>query len=134
MDSMPTGRITLLGDAAHAMTPCKYQPPFRPRPVIPLTKVHPTKTDCENIKVRGEGGFHAITDALNLARAIGKIDKNDGVEKIKALFGPYQDEMLARGKEAARLSEENFAKKRQVGSEEFYYGWGRRMAPLPDEE
>ncbi|KAI3332361.1 putative monooxygenase [Xylariaceae sp. AK1471] len=104
MDSMPTGRITLLGDAAHAM------PPFR-----------------------GEGGFHAITDALNLARAIGKIDK-DNIDSIKEVFGPYQTEMLERGAKAARLSEEAFAKKREVGGSEFYTAWGRPMGILPAED
>ncbi|KAI1753911.1 hypothetical protein F4782DRAFT_494367 [Xylaria castorea] len=104
MDSMPTGRITLLGDAAHAMTP-----------------------------FRGEGGFHAISDALNLARAIGKIDKGN-IENIKEVFGPYQTEMLERGREASKASEEAFAKKREVGGTEFYVAWGRPMAPLPDED
>ncbi|KAI0478223.1 hypothetical protein F4859DRAFT_513808 [Xylaria cf. heliscus] len=104
MDSMPTGRITLLGDAAHAMTP-----------------------------FRGEGGFHAISDALNLARAIGKVDKSN-VENIKELFGPYQTEMLERGKAAAKLSEEAFAKKREAGVGEFYTAWRRPMGPLPDED
>ncbi|KAI0423946.1 putative monooxygenase [Xylaria sp. FL1042] len=106
MDSMPTGRITLLGDAAHAMTP-----------------------------FRGEGGFHALKDALNLARAIGKIDK-DNIENIKEVFGPYQVEMLERGSKAAKLSEESFAKKRDFGAAdaEFYTAWGRLMGPLPDED
>ncbi|KAI0544686.1 putative monooxygenase [Xylaria curta] len=104
MDSMPTGRITLLGDAAHAMTP-----------------------------FRGEGGFHAITDALNLARAIGRIDKSN-IENIKELFGPYQAEMLERGKAASKASEEAFAKKREVDGPDFYTAWGRQMGPLPDED
>ncbi|KAI1275657.1 putative monooxygenase [Xylaria sp. FL0933] len=106
MDSMPTGRITLLGDAAHAMTP-----------------------------FRGEGGYHALTDALNLARAIGKIDKDD-IESIKKVFGPYQVEMLERGSKAAKLSEEAFAKRMgfEGGDAEVSYGWGRPMGPLPDED
>ncbi|KAJ8129759.1 hypothetical protein O1611_g3873 [Lasiodiplodia mahajangana] len=103
MDSMPTGRITLLGDAAHAMTP-----------------------------FRGEGGFHAISDALNLARAIGEIEKDD-VENIKRVFGAYQTQMLERGNEAAKLSEATFAKKREVGGAEFYSAWGRPMGLLPEE-
>ncbi|KAI0906005.1 putative monooxygenase [Ustulina deusta] len=104
LDSMPTGRITLLGDAAHAMTP-----------------------------FRGEGGFHAISDALNLARAIGKIDKDD-IENIKEVFGAYQVEMLERGRQAAKLSEEALSKKRELGAAEFYSAWGRPMGLLPDED
>ncbi|KAI0802847.1 putative monooxygenase [Xylaria sp. FL0064] len=104
LDSMPTGRITLLGDAAHAMTP-----------------------------FRGEGGFHAITDALNLARAIRKVDKDD-IESIKKVFGPFQVEMLERGSKAAKLSAEAFAKKLEFEDGEVYHAWGRPMAPLPDED
>ncbi|KAH8157261.1 hypothetical protein CIB48_g10982 [Xylaria polymorpha] len=104
LDSMPTGRVTLLGDSAHAMTP-----------------------------FRGEGAFHAISDALNLARAIGKVDKGN-LEGIKELFGPYQQEMLERGKEAAGLSEEAFAKKREVGGGDFYTAWRRPMGLLPEED
>ncbi|KAI1174890.1 putative monooxygenase [Nemania sp. FL0916] len=103
LDSLPTGRITLLGDAAHAMTP-----------------------------FRGEGGFHAITDALNLARAIGKIDK-DNIDNIKEVFGPYQEEMLERGAAAAKLSEEVFESKREFGRGEMYTAWGRPLGPLSDE-
>ncbi|KAI1425485.1 putative monooxygenase [Xylaria sp. FL1777] len=104
LDSLPTGRVTLLGDAAHAMTP-----------------------------FRGEGGFHAITDALNLARAIGKMDK-DNIENIKEVLGPYQVEMLERGGRAAKLSEEAFAKTRDPNAPQFYTAWGRPMGPLPDED
>ncbi|KAF3005594.1 hypothetical protein E8E13_000521 [Curvularia kusanoi] len=48
IDELQAGRVTLLGDAAHAM------PPFR-----------------------GEGGCQAIDDALKLARAIEGMDKTD---------------------------------------------------------
>ncbi len=83
--------------------------------------------------VRGEGGFHAISDALNLARAIGKIDKDD-IENIKEVFGAYQVEMLERGRQAAKLSEEALSKKRELGAAEFYSAWGRPMGLLPDED
>ncbi|KAI0202354.1 putative monooxygenase [Astrocystis sublimbata] len=104
MESLPTGRITLLGDAAHAMTP-----------------------------FRGEGAFHAISDALELSDAISKVDKND-INSIKNAFDPYQDKMLRRGREAARLSAEAFAKNRDVKSADTYSAWGRPMLPLPEEE
>ncbi|KAK6079469.1 early conidial development-2 [Seiridium cupressi] len=75
MRSMPAGRITLLGDAAHAMTP-----------------------------FRGEGGCNAMQDALQLARALRTINKPDK-EHIASVLGPYQEKMLERGSEAARLSQ-----------------------------
>ncbi|KAH7018073.1 uncharacterized protein B0I36DRAFT_435462 [Microdochium trichocladiopsis] len=80
IDELPVGRVTLLGDAAHAM------PPFR-----------------------GEGGCQAIEDALKLARAVEKMDKND-IGSIKSTMDSYQREMLARGGKAARLSAEVLSK------------------------
>ncbi|KAK7978102.1 monooxygenase [Apiospora saccharicola] len=75
-DALPAGRITLLGDAAHAMTP-----------------------------FRGEGGCHAMQDALKLARAVASIADKDDAESIKTVLGAYQKEMIKRGSEAARLSD-----------------------------
>ncbi|KAI1331017.1 putative monooxygenase [Xylariaceae sp. FL0255] len=103
LNSLPTGRVTLLGDAAHAM------PPFR-----------------------GEGAFHAVTDALNLARAIATVDKDD-TASIKAAFGPYQEEMLERGREAAKASEMNFSVKREVGGSNPIIAWRRPVGLLPEE-
>lgn len=42
--------------------------------------------------------------------------------------------MLETGKAAAKLSEEEFAKKREAGGPEFYTAWGRPMGPLPEED
>ncbi|KAK3201165.1 hypothetical protein GRF29_213g1344068 [Pseudopithomyces chartarum] len=76
IDELPAGRVTLLGDAAHAM------PPFR-----------------------GEGGCQAMDDALKLARAIEAMEKTD-VNSIRTFMDSYQREMLERGGKAARLSAE----------------------------
>ena len=43
--SLPAGRVVLVGDAAHAMTP-----------------------------FRGEGGYHAFIDSLNLAKILSRPD------------------------------------------------------------
>ncbi|KAK9778047.1 putative FAD-binding domain-containing protein [Seiridium cardinale] len=75
MRSMPAGRVTLLGDAAHAMTP-----------------------------FRGEGGCHAMEDAVQLARALRTINRPDK-EHIASVLGAYQEKMLERGSEAAYLSQ-----------------------------
>lgn len=42
--------------------------------------------------------------------------------------------MLERGAMAARLSEDMFAKKRNVGDKEFYMAWRRPMGVLPAED
>ncbi|KAI0122659.1 putative monooxygenase [Daldinia grandis] len=74
IEHLPVGRITLLGDAAHPMSP-----------------------------FRGEGGVHAFRDALNLSKAIGQLKSNDTSE-IESLFDPYQKEMLERGVRAVKAS------------------------------
>ncbi|KAI1114017.1 FAD/NAD(P)-binding domain-containing protein [Nemania sp. NC0429] len=72
--SLQTGRIILIGDAAHPMTP-----------------------------FRGEGGVHAIRDALNLSEALSLIDL-DGLEDVGPTLGRCQVEILERGSAAVRLS------------------------------
>ncbi|KAK8052961.1 FAD-dependent monooxygenase cctM [Apiospora saccharicola] len=60
MESLPVSRVTLLGDAAHCMTP-----------------------------FRGEGGCHAMKDGLDLARAICSVDQDDE-EGLRAALDAYQ--------------------------------------------
>lgn len=74
LDSLPSGRVVLLGDAAHAMTP-----------------------------FRGEGGYHALIDALELSKILGVVDGNK-IAALKAAVAGYNVEMLARGSEAVRNS------------------------------
>ncbi|KAK8084489.1 monooxygenase [Apiospora hydei] len=78
MESLPVGRVTLLGDAAHVMTP-----------------------------FRGEGGCHAMKDGLNLARAIDKIDK-DNDQSLREALDEYQKEMIKRGCGAAAMSSKEY--------------------------
>ncbi|KAK6844479.1 monooxygenase [Apiospora arundinis] len=85
-DALPESRITLLGDAAHAMTP-----------------------------FRGEGGCHAMQDALNLGRALAAIEDKNDIASIKTILGGYQKEMLKRGSEAARLSDTQLDEPRPRG-------------------
>ncbi|KAI1771041.1 putative monooxygenase [Hypoxylon cercidicola] len=103
---LPVGRITLLGDAVHPMTP-----------------------------FRGEGGVHAIRDALNLGRTLGQLKSND-TREIESLLGPYQREMIERGVPAVQGS-------RMQGSTNSYGGtdtdedkiiaWGQVPKPAPEE-
>ncbi|KAK7942446.1 FAD-dependent monooxygenase cctM [Apiospora aurea] len=74
MESLPVGTVTLLGDAAHVMTP-----------------------------FRGEGGCHAMKGGLNLARAIDKIDKGSD-QNLREPLDEYQKEVIKRGCGAAAMS------------------------------
>ncbi|KAH8675418.1 hypothetical protein BX600DRAFT_534880 [Xylariales sp. PMI_506] len=102
--ALPVGRVTLLGDAAHAMTP-----------------------------FRGEGGSHAIRDALNLARALAKIDKTSEGSR-KKIIGAYQQEMLERGGKAASLSSAAFDEKKDPKQAQARYIAGHPARPLPREK
>lgn len=76
LDSLPAGRVILMGDAAHAMTP-----------------------------FRGEGGYHAFIDAMKLAKVLGEVDAKD-FTALKASVAEYNAEMLERGTEAVRTSKD----------------------------
>ncbi|KAI9727719.1 MAG: hypothetical protein M1828_005947 [Chrysothrix sp. TS-e1954] len=75
---LPPGRVLVIGDAAHSMTP---------------------------FKVRGEAGVCAITDALRLGRTIKRIrDQQATGEEYDTLMTEFRDDMLARGKWAIEVS------------------------------
>ncbi|OTA82851.1 hypothetical protein M434DRAFT_378823 [Hypoxylon sp. CO27-5] len=101
IDDLPVGRITLLGDAIHPMTP-----------------------------FRGEGGVHALRDALNLGKALGQLNSNDS-DEIESLLGPYQREMLERGILAVRASR-NAQRVNTVGEGKLT-AWGQVAVPVPEE-
>ncbi|KAJ5495545.1 hypothetical protein N7539_000661 [Penicillium diatomitis] len=78
LDSLPSGRVVLVGDAAHAMSP-----------------------------FRGEGGYQTFIDGLKLSRHLIKLDKEGNahdMEAVKAAVSEYNREMLKRGWEAVRAS------------------------------
>ncbi|KAI1407932.1 putative monooxygenase [Hypoxylon sp. FL1857] len=101
IEDLPVGRITLLGDAIHPMTP-----------------------------FRGEGGVHALRDALNLGKALGRLNSNDRNE-IEALLGPYQGEALERGIAATRASRN--AQRVNTAGEGNLTAWGQVAVPAPEE-
>lgn len=82
LSSLPAGRVVLLGDAAHAMTPFK-----------------------------GEGGYHAFLDALALSKLFGKLaaDEEEGgapssLGAIKTAVEAYNTDMLRRSGQSVRSS------------------------------
>jgi 2-polyprenyl-6-methoxyphenol hydroxylase-like FAD-dependent oxidoreductase len=98
LDGLPSSRIALLGDAAHAMTPS-----------------------------RGEGAFHAFVDAMKLSDTLDQLQEEDKVKDIKAVqtaIGEYHAEMLKRGNTAVRASRSSYqdAKKRAETGEHFTSG------------
>ncbi|KAI0849365.1 putative monooxygenase [Daldinia vernicosa] len=101
IEHLPVGRITLLGDAAHPMS-----------------------------QFRGEGGVHALRDAINLSKAIGQLKSNDTSE-IESLLGPYQKEMLERGVRAVKASRNQ--RSFDNLSDGKIVAWGQTPVEIPDE-
>ncbi|KAI1338261.1 putative monooxygenase [Xylariaceae sp. FL0016] len=95
-----TGRVTLVGDAGHAMTP-----------------------------LRGEGGYHAMLDALILGRVLAQIDAGD-IGRVKEAMAAHQAEMLARGAKGAALSQQSFELGATQGER---FVWGVLVSRLEDQ-
>ncbi|KAJ9481870.1 hypothetical protein VN97_g11584 [Penicillium thymicola] len=80
LDSLPVGRVILVGDAAHAMTP-----------------------------FRGEGGYHTLIDTLllgNIFRDINTGAKSKDSAAVREIIACYNKEMLQRGRKAVQDSRE----------------------------
>ncbi|KAJ5687567.1 hypothetical protein N7536_010186 [Penicillium majusculum] len=78
LDSLPAGRIILVGDAAHAMTP-----------------------------FRGEGGYHTLIDTLllgNIFRDMNTGAKFEDPAAVGEIIASYNKEMLQRGRKAVQDS------------------------------
>ena len=104
LSSLPAGRIILLGDAAHAMTP-----------------------------FRGEGGYHAFIDALKVSKMLGQLDGKD-TAAVKAAVSEYNVELLKRGVEAVRNSRNAQTARKNEKGEEIYISAGHVAKPMPEEE
>lgn len=89
LESLPAGRVLLMGDSAHAMTP-----------------------------FRGEGGYHTLIDGLVLSKILGELNTggkfNDAAAVEQAVAG-YSEEMLRRGGQAVRDSRNLHANAARVG-------------------
>lgn len=78
--SLPAGRVVLMGDAAHVMTP-----------------------------FRGEGGYNTFLDAMAFAKILDRLNSDRKVRDIgavKSAVDEYNTEMLERGVKSVRLSRE----------------------------
>ncbi|KAI8711024.1 Fad binding domain protein [Fusarium sp. LHS14.1] len=105
IDSLPSGRVALLGDAAHAMTPS-----------------------------RGEGAFHAFVDALKLSVILGRLETYGNAHDINVVtpaVQEYHTEILERGGAAVRASRSSYqdAKNRAESGQHFAPG----MKVIPEE-
>ncbi|ORY56607.1 uncharacterized protein BCR38DRAFT_414361 [Pseudomassariella vexata] len=75
-DQLPAGKVMVIGDAAHSMTP-----------------------------FRGEAGVCAFTDALKFGRTLTRVrDTQSKVEELKKLLTEFRDDMLVRGDWAIEVS------------------------------
>ncbi|KAI1354500.1 FAD/NAD(P)-binding domain-containing protein [Xylaria sp. FL0043] len=95
-----TGRVTVLGDAVHPMTP-----------------------------FRGEGGMHAIRDALNLGKVIESF-RNSYPTVPRHALESYHQEMLERGHRAVKLSRNALKINREQDS--VVVAWGSVATPIPE--
>ncbi|KAI0426697.1 FAD/NAD(P)-binding domain-containing protein [Xylaria sp. FL1042] len=101
--SLPsTGRVTVVGDAVHPMTP-----------------------------FRGEGGMHAIRDALNLGKVIESF-RNSYPNGSQHTLESYHQEILERGHRAVKLSRN--ALKLNQEQDSIVSAWGTVARPTPDEK
>ncbi|KAI1151635.1 FAD/NAD(P)-binding domain-containing protein [Nemania diffusa] len=101
ISSLPTGRIVLVGDAAHPMAP-----------------------------FRGEGGVHAIRDAINLSSAFDHLDLKH-LTNIGLTLRPFQQEILDRGSAAVKLSRNATRNNQQAQSA--IVAWGHVAKPIAEE-
>lgn len=106
LDSIPAGRVILMGDAAHAMTP-----------------------------FRGEGGYHTLVDAIILSKKLGELatgDKFKGIAAVKEVVSGYNSNMLERAGRAVRDSRNLHADAQRFGPDG--KPLVVKMMPLPDVE
>ncbi|CAN9283122.1 unnamed protein product [Alternaria alternata] len=104
-EDISSGRVALLGDAAHCMTPFS-----------------------------GQGGVTAIRDALDLARALSRVAE-DGLRgaDLQAVMAKYRDTMLERGVRAVQLSRDAITKSNLV-REGAPFAYGQYSKPIPLEK
>lgn len=89
LEDIPAGRVILMGDAAHAMTP-----------------------------FRGEGGYHTLVDTLVLGKMLGELNssgKFNDTEAVKEAVGSYNTAMLKRSGQAVRDSRNLHADAQRFG-------------------
>ncbi|KAK6070675.1 FAD binding domain protein [Seiridium cupressi] len=74
------------------------------------------------VRFRGEGGVHALRDALSLAKTVAKIG-NDERKTILDAVGDYQREMVKRGVEAVQRSRAVARKERREDKPFIIWGY-----------
>ena len=103
---LPAGRVILMGDAAHAMTP-----------------------------FRGEGGYHTMIDMLVLSETLGELNdtgKYKDITAVKRTVEEYNSDMLKRAGRAVRDSRNLHADAQRFGPDG--KPLVLEIVPLPDTE
>lgn len=101
---LPAGRVILMGDAAHAMTP-----------------------------FRGEGGYHTLLDTLVLGNRLGELERSGDFSDISAVqevVAEYNSAMLKRAGQAVRDSRNLHADAQRFGPDG--KPLILKISPLPD--
>lgn len=86
-EGLPKGRVTLLGDSLHLMTPCKFE--LLPDSSVYYQYLSSSATDI--LTVKGSGGNLAIKDSMDLATLIASSSKT-----IPDFLQEYADSAIPR--------------------------------------
>lgn len=78
-------------------------------------------------QVRGEGGVHAMKDALSLSRLLAQLAPSPTSSQCSQLIESYHKEMIPRGVEAVKLSRSAFGGK----TRSIPYAWGVPTKYIP---
>lgn len=103
-DQLPAGRVMVIGDAAHSMTPCEYLSFSAPQSFCQFSRCRTRLMNWAYL-VRGEAGINALQDGVTLGRTITRIrDTQARGSDFENMMRDFRDDMLSRGARAIRVS------------------------------
>ncbi|KAL3417499.1 early conidial development-2 [Phlyctema vagabunda] len=108
LENIPASRVVIIGDAAHAMTP-----------------------------FRGEGGYHAFIDAMNISETLGRLNvdgKIHDITTVKTAVGDFNSEMLERSVESVRSSRASYEEAKKTVKNRQAFSYALKVLPEADDQ